>query len=464
MVVVVLASLASATSVDVEPVNQTSHQIYFDETAVYKLTIDNTAEDDKVFAISLNPLNWIIDSDRSIPVDGNSEKVIDLRVRPRPTNFRGPGVYKVPLDVTTVDGERFTEIVKIVVKSIEERLFEYKPSVALGLSLDENVNPRDPLSVQVSVRNRNLRNLENMTFLIEGDHFSEEKSFSLSSLEERTFAFRFDIDDTAAPGTYELYGKLFYDSDTVNEVSRYYDIVPYANIDTGSLNSSSYFFKRTTVSKRTNTGNIDKSIASDLDISLLEDIFTTVDIEADSVEKISRKSWKITLSPNETATVTVVHNYRPLVALGVIVLLLVVIYFTMRSPITLRKQVIVTGKDDEGVSEMKVRIYLRNRTGKAFYNIRLLDKAPAIAHVSPSQALGSMEPTKIVKTENKGTIVKWDFDSLEAFEERIVTYSIKARLKIIGNLSLPKVKVRFENVKGKSRTTESGRSTIGITS
>ncbi|MFP4118969.1 MAG: hypothetical protein ACLFTH_02850 [Candidatus Woesearchaeota archaeon] len=461
---VVLASLASATSIDVEPVNQTSHQIFFDETAVYKLSIDNSADTSKVFSISMNPLNWIIDSSRNVVVDANSTETFELRVRPRPTNFRGPGVYRVPLEVTTTDGDELQDNVKIVIKSIEERLFEYKPSIALGVSLDEKVNPQDSLSVQVGVRNRNLRNLENVSLELDAEHFSGEKTFSLSSLEERSLAFRFDVDNNAAPGTYELFAKLVYDNETINEVERYYDIVPYADIDRDRVNSSSRFFKSTRVMKVTNTGNVNKSVVTDLDISLLEDIFTGVDVEASTVERLSRNSWKVVLNPGETATITVVKNFRSLAALGLIAVVAVILYFTMRSPLTLKKQVIVTGKDDEGVSEMKVRIYLRNRTGKAFYNLRLLDKAPAIAQVSPNKAIGSIEPTKIVKTEHQGTIVKWDFDSLEAYEERIVTYTIRARLKIIGNLGLPKVKVRFENVKGKTRTTESARATIGATS
>ena len=56
---------------------------------------------------------------------------------------------------------------------------------------------------------------------------------------------------------------------------------------------------------------------------------------------------------------------------------------------------------------------------------------------------------------------KGDFETIDAYEERIVSYTIKAKLKIIGNLSLPAVKVKFENVKGVTRTTQSGKVVIG---
>ncbi len=464
LLVILLAGLSTATSVDVEPINKTSHQIFFDEVAVYRLTIDNTADSDRVFNIGLNPLNWVVDSDRSISVDANSEREVELLVRPRPSNFRGPGLYNVPLEITTNKGETFDDNLKIVIKSIEERLFEYKPSVAMGISADKEINPKNEMSLQMTARNRNLRNLENITLIVEADHFSESRLFSLSSLDEKSFELRFDIPDDAAPGTYELEARLRHGNQTLSEAKKYYDILPYADIDRETVTSSSKLFKQTRISKVTNKGNVEKSIVTDLDISLFEDIFTSVSIDASSIEKKERTSWKLTLQPQETASLTVQSNYRPLVALALLIVLVIIGYFVARSPITLKKQVIVTGKDEEGVSEMKVRIYLRNRTGKAFYNIRLLDKAPAIAHVSKSNALGSVDPTKIVTTENKGTVIKWDFDNLEAFEERIVTYTIRARLKIIGNIGLPRVKVRFENENGKARTTESDNAKIGATS
>ena len=46
-------------------------------------------------------------------------------------------------------------------------------------------------------------------------------------------------------------------------------------------------------------------------------------------------------------------------------------------------------------------------------------------------------------------------------EERIVTYTIKSKLKIIGSLSLPKVRIKYETSKGVERTAESGLAQIG---
>ncbi|MGM5480316.1 MAG: hypothetical protein ACQESC_02540 [Nanobdellota archaeon] len=465
-VLFVLASTSAfASSVSIEPINSSSHHIFFDETAEYDLTIENTDDDSKVFTVSITSLNWIIDSKRSIAVDGNSKLTTDFRVRPKPTNFRGPGVYSVPFEVNTADGDEIKDSFRIVVKSMEQQLLEYKPSVALGISLDEDINPKDPLSVQTSIRNRNLRDLDVIQLLITAEHFSGAKSFPLTRLEERSLEFRFDLPNDAEPGEgYELEAELFYNNESINKVERFYDIIPYADIDREQVNTSKSFFKKTTVSSVTNNGNINKTVTTDLDISLIESIFTSVDISASDSEKMSHKSWKVTLTPSEEAVITVTNNYRSLIYLLIIAVIATIGYFLIRSPIVIKKQVIVTGKDEEGVSEMKVRIYIKNRTGKAFYNVRLLDKAPAIAQVFKNNAVGSVDPSKIVRTENKGTIIKWDFDSLEAYEERIVTYSTKARLKIIGNLALPRVMARFENSSGKIQTVESGKSRIGATS
>ena len=149
-----LVGMVSATSVDVEPLNQTAHTIYFDETAQYTVTISNTDDVSTVFSISVNPLQWVIDSKRSVSIDGNTTEIVELRIRPRPSNFKGPGVYRIPVTVSTPSGETYEDTVRIVIKSIEDRLFEYKPSVAMGMSFKEQILPNDDFIIQLNIRNR----------------------------------------------------------------------------------------------------------------------------------------------------------------------------------------------------------------------------------------------------------------------------------------------------------------------
>lgn len=459
MMTILLVSTVSATKVFVNPVNETSNKIYFDELAHFNLTIKNTDDISHIYTWATNPVEWIIDTTVSSRIDAGESENFDLAIRPRPSNYRGQGFYVIPLVVETHD-EKITKPLTIYIKSLDDRLLSYTPSVALGASIKEVVDPREPATVHVVIRNRNMLEIKNITLNIDGENFKKSEDFSLSGLEEKTLEYRFDIDDLQKPGTYQLKAGLFYKNKTISTVDSFYDVAAFSVIKRDS-NTASSWFKKTTISTLTNEGNVDKSVTSDIEIKWYKYIFTSVDVEASSVDKISKKKWELMLAPDEVATVTIKENYRVLPVLFVLIILIILGYFQFRSPIVLKKQTIVTGQDEEGISEMKVRIFIKNRSKNPFYNVRLLDRAPSIAQVHVGSGLGILEPSKIVHTEKKGTIIKWDFESLESYEERIVTYAIKARLKIIGTLGLPSVKVKFENVKGRQRTTESGRAIIG---
>jgi hypothetical protein len=282
----------------------------------------------------------------------------------------------------------------------------------------------------------------------------------LAGLEEKTLEYRFDLDNLLPPATYPLSINLIYKNKTISTVEKFYDVSSYSQIKRDSHTVKS-FFKRTSISTITNEGNVPKKITTDISIKWYKALFTSYDVEASSAEFVDKGKWDLTLKPEEVATITVNENYLSLLILAILLLFLVLGYFHFRSPIVLRKQSIITGQDEEGISSMKIRVFVKNRTKQPFYNVRLLDRAPSIAQVHVAKGLGILEPSKIVHTEKKGTIIKWDFEALEAYEERIVTYEINARLKIIGHLGLPSVKVKFEDVKGRHRTTESGRVVIG---
>lgn len=453
--------LVSASAVSITPVNETSDHIFPGEVAKYTISITNSDSTQNVYSWSTTPVEWIIESKTSVAVNAGETVDLDLFIKPNPNRFPAPGFYFVPLTVKTADGsEKIDKQFGLYIQNINELIYSDLIFASLSISVDEEVDPRKPMSVRANIRNRNILPIENLSLIISGDDFELKDTVSLGGLEETTLRYNVDLDPNVEPGTYKLFARISNDEKSISEVNELYDVIPYAVINRDSQEDTT-FFKVTSISSLTNDGNVQKAITVDLDINWYDALFTDVLVEASDLEKVDRDSWTLILQPEETATVTVVKNYRVLVAILLLAVIAVIAYLLMRSPIVMQKQVIVTGKDDEGVSEMKIRIYLKNRTDKSFFNLRLLDKVPSIADVTPATGLGVLEPSKIVRTEKKGTIIKWDFDSLEAYEERILTYSVKARLKIIGNLGLPAVRVKFENVKGKQRTAESGKAVIG---
>ena len=453
--------MAAEDKFSVRTVNSSSNSIFYWETAVYELTITNNQENTKSYSWSVNPVEWVMDSRNSAVIEAGETETFEVLLRPKPSNFRGPGFYELPFNINTGDGS-VKEIITVNIKSTTQAGLEYLPSVALGASIADEIDPRDQANLQVLVRNRNIKQLDGLRISIEGDHFDRVEEVDLAGLEEKTINYRFPLDGSTQPGTYDLRIRVIYANGTIAEVKDSYEIIAYSETKRDLLEQRK-LFQRIQVLDITNEANVARSIPAELQIPWYQALFTNVDVEANDYERRSRKEYLFNVDAGESVTVTIHQNYTILPVIAIIVIAALILYFTLRSPIVLKKQIIVTGKDEEGTSEMKVRIYIRNRTAKSYYNLRLLDKTPTIAHVLPPSGLGVMEPDKIITTERKGTIIKWDFDSLEAYEERIVTYAITSKLKIIGNLGLPAAKIKFENAKGTSRTTQSGKGYIGRT-
>lgn len=107
-----------------------------------------------------------------------------------------------------------------------------------------------------------------------------------------------------------------------------------------------------------------------------------------------------------------------------------------------------------GISDFKVVMHVKNRTKKAVNNIRIIDKVPKIANVIEEFDVGILKPSKIIKHEKKGTLLKWVIESLDASDEVIISYRIKSRLSILGQFVLPRSVGRYTK-NGKERITYS---------
>ena len=77
-------------------------------------------------------------------------------------------------------------------------------------------------------------------------------------------------------------------------------------------------------------------------------------------------------------------------------------------------------------------------------------------------AEGTLKPSRILQHHKKGLIVKWNIASLDAFEERIISYKIKSKLSILGTLTLPPMTVTCKDKQGKGLKVVSHSETVKV--
>jgi hypothetical protein len=137
-------------------------------------------------------------------------------------------------------------------------------------------------------------------------------------------------------------------------------------------------------------------------------------------------------------------------------------YFIYRSPIVVKKEAIILGSPEQGISELKIMIHIRNRSSELIENVMLTDLLPTLAEVEKEIHIGSISPIQILKNDRKGSLIKWQIEAIEPFEERIVTYKARTKMIIIGGLTLPSAKAKFKAKTGNERMVKSNKAILSV--
>lgn len=445
-------ALNPSFSVSAEPV---SYRITPDSYANYTLTVTNYRDTDQVLTAQLTPAdatNWIV-FPNSFTVQGNSDKEVMIKIYPKSTT--GLGVYDLTLKVK--DSFDNQELIQLPLHlSVDGYYSTYVPNVALSVDLPSAQDPREPLKISVLTRNRNQLDITNMSIRISSDLFNEEYSMSLGPRKEKTKDFTFDLSPLQEPGNYPIKVDLYYPK--VDKVITSFEAtlrVGGYSLITPSYETQEEWFLKKEIINLENLGNEEKVKEVSVPAPWPKSMFMYSEPRAErvKVDGVSSLLWNTSLKPTETMQIVVYTNYRVPIILLILIILGTGAYFFFRSPVLILKEAAVVGEDSEGISEIKVRIFLKNRSRRQVHNISVTDKLPGITELIHSNHLGSLKPTRITKTQKKGTLLYWDLDSLESYEERIITYRLKAKLKIVGDITLPKSRVKFDTSSGKERMT-----------
>lgn len=114
---------------------------------------------------------------------------------------------------------------------------------------------------------------------------------------------------------------------------------------------------------------------------------------------------------------------------------------------------------DGGIARFKIVLQVKNRSKKNIESISIIDKIPDIADYEKEGNVGSLQPVKVVQTK-KGIIAKWIINNLDREEETVITYNIRSRLSILGNMPLPIALAKFEDKKGNVKRSYSNKAEI----
>jgi len=198
-------------------------------------------------------------------------------------------------------------------------------------------------------------------------------------------------------------------------------------------------------------------------ISLLESFLIT---SYGGAERVGRTlHWSIPYVPPSTynesgfnySSVTLSYSvtYVPLLLLPFFLGVIVLFVFILNRKIVVNKTV-ESYDMKSGVLNMKIRIKIRNVSLGELRNVRVVERLPFF--VNAVYEFGSIKGNVDV-TEGRKKLY-WNINSLKKSEEVILTYKIKSRIELIGELILPPAEVYVEDRKGKVYLRKSNTITI----
>jgi hypothetical protein len=457
-----LANFVSAADFDVsiEPVK---NKISPTESALFNLYIENQGTETNKYRIS-SDATWNILSDplpdyfSGITLEPGQNKTTLIRLSP-PSKITG-GTKKLSI---TIEGQN-QEIslpITIYIKSIGYGPQGYVPFIMSSLIVEPvEIDPRNKLTAKVKLKNGNVLNLSDVVVEVttEDGLFYKKRLVDIGPLEEKTETFIISLSHLTEPATDTLIATVSYEDTYFQPAQEVIEIVPFSQLDEQKSKENLFLKTRSTV-ELTNNGNTKTSELYKVETNLFRSLFITTNPDSKILNQDGERYlvWEIVLDPAEKITLRYTENYQPLFIILALALLVVILYYALRSKVAIDKSAEVMEMQEGGISKIKITLNIRNRSSRKIEHIKVIEKIPNIAEYIKEDYLGTLKPSKVLKHDQKGTLLKWDIDQLDGFEERMITYKIKSRLTILGSMVLTPSVVKFKNPSGKITITHSNR-------
>jgi hypothetical protein len=466
--IIFLLSINSVFAFNVE-YSVLENKIMKDGKANFVISIKNTDLETDQYRISTSDYLWELSTDplsdyySGFYVAPETKKDIYLYLDPNENLYYD--IYRVKIDVTSQISKKTVSLyLPIEIRSpFGSARKDYASMIITSGNVDKSnkMDPRNTGTLNINLRNGNMKNHTNISVDISSDFFSKQIPIELGSQQEISFTEKFQLDPLSKPDNKTITLTVLDDKDNPIPNSPYkfdLEILPYSNIKkTESANHKWLKYSKTIYVK--NEGNIDNHETIKVETNSFSSLFTSTNPKAivSNENGLKYYKWDISINPDGEFNIDITTNYRPIIYVILAIIIVTSLYYLLRSPIIVKKQAININLHEGGISEMKLLIHIKNRTPNIYSNLIVGERIPKIADYIPTESMGNILPSKVLRHEQKGTMLKWKIDNLEAFEERIVIYKIKSKLTILGKFIIPATIIKYRDEANSEYVTHSNK-------
>jgi hypothetical protein len=460
-------SVAAGFAVKTTPVYNT---ILPGEQALFDVTITNTGNYEDTYRMFISDITWDVQTQPLSDFFGGMkikpEESKTTRLIIRPELDKPYGAHRVTLSVKSQNaGVIKLSYLNVNLVSPKPQIRDYLAAVSRIVDIPSQIDPRKEFDIKVNLQNRNPKNISELIITLRSNLIKKKVVTSLEPLAKKSVTVPVKLDALTPPQKDLLRVALTVENSTLQpEIEEEFQIIGYSEITEEEAEPRKGFLSTTREITYFNDGNLEAQKLVQIRTNFFKKIFTSTQPEHFVISRENKQylAWQLTLKPQESVTVTVTESYVPLFIISVIIIVALVLYYVLRSPLIIKKEAAVIGLREGGISELRVLLHIKNRTKKPFERLTVADRVPKIAEMEKELEVGTLKPTKVFQHRKEGTIIKWEIDGLEKYEERMLSYRLKSKLSILGGFNLPPALLKFYDEKGKERLTRSNKVRIEV--
>jgi hypothetical protein len=438
-------SIAYATELSISTVND---QISPYDSAKFMLKVSNNLTKSDTFFISANDMWWAVSTeplkDYTMGIDVPARGTASTTLLLKPREYIGFGVQNIEIVLTSkITNEIISDVVSV---NVREDLINYPTNIEVEIVMPDKLDPRKISPIKVQITNNNRKNIEDLTVRLKSAFFEKTAVVELEPEHSKSIDFSVNINKSVEPQKDTLEVELIHNGQTIKKVSKEYEISSYGIFKTTS-STEKKFLGSLIAYTFVNDGNSKYTDNVLLETGFLKRLFTSTnpDTESTSIDGKYYLTREVTLGPNESLVINVRIDYKPILYLIILIIALIVFYFVFRSPLIVAKEASDITIDEGGINSLRAIIKLKNRSNSIVRNIRVVDKMPRIA-VFERRESDTLQPSKLYPYSD-GTVINWAIPKLDPGEVRIITYRLKTKLGVVGELRLKPVIVQYGNRK-----------------
>ena len=408
------------------------------ETAEFEIRVKNNQNTADLVQLSLLEYKEfsLVEGVISIWLEPGQQEFKKIHLKPSPKLT--PGRYNVFLKATG----RLSEEEKVI--GLEVIVMD--PSKLFDINfIAPEIDPRREARIVLELENNYGASFENITANLESSIFKSSKMFSIAPYGNATLEYKISLNPDTEEGNYSVNVIFFKDKKIISNASFNIVVARYQGLTEISTKESSLLIKKEIIEKR-NTGNALITENFTREFSLFKKIITSTNPKPDTITKKDGTYiyiWQISLQPEESTTITIRTNYRtPLIIIVVLAVVIVLLRFKFKKDIIVKKRVLAL-KPEKGIAKLKVLINVINKSKKKIKDIKIMERVPFLE--APKE-FGTLKPSKMYKSGGALTLV-WKIDELSPKEERVFSYKLETKAKVIGKIPIPPTLARYEKKK-----------------